>query len=73
MKENTSHVNVRLGINPSYDKLCQCGIVSVNLVCGKQVYALIYYLFRPRCPGLSNPNQHGVDFGGFYAVFVLPI
>jgi len=40
MKDSTSHVNVRLGINPSYDKLCQCGIVSVNLVCGKQVWML---------------------------------
>jgi hypothetical protein len=80
MKDNTSHVNVRLGINPSYGKLCQCGIVSVNKfgLWQASVDALIYYLFRPRCsesrcPGLFNPNQHGVDFGGFYAVFMLPI
>ena len=42
MRDDTSHIDVRLGINPSYDKLCQCGIVSVNLVCGKQVWMLSY-------------------------------
>jgi len=77
MKDSTSHVNVRLDISTSYGKLCQYSIVSVNLVCGSQV-CFINYLFghhclKSRCPGLFNPNQHGVDFGGFYAVFMLPI
>ena len=77
MRDDTPFIDVRIGIKTSYDKLCQCSIVPVNLVCGSQV-CFINYLFghhcsKSRCPGLCNPNQQAMDFGGFYAVFMLSI
>jgi len=40
MRDDTPHADIRLDISTSYDKFCQCNIVPVNLVYGKQVWML---------------------------------